>query len=122
MSRPAYPRNENGEVIRPDGSIGPKAHAPKTSAVLSFDGQRLTADTGAEFVNGVWQYDGHTADTSAAELAAAEKAVEVLTAIRAALKGLPTVKPVIDGDYVSALKGHTTLNQGTLLKYFTSGK
>lgn len=102
---------------RPAGSKnGPKASSDLT---LAFDGQKLTASTGAEFVNGIWTFDGYNAADAADEMEAAQHAVERLKAVITALKGLP----VIDREnYAASLKGQTAINQNTLLRYFVSGK
>ena len=83
MSRPALPRNEDGTISRPDGWVKPERKSKTVEhAPLSFTAGILTAGL-AVFNGEKWEADGYTVEKVAAELAAAEKSMETLTALQA---------------------------------------
>lgn len=73
---------------RPKGSKNSPKVAPVT-AKLAFANGKLSADNGAEFVNGGWTLGGYNAENAQAELLAAQESANTLAAIVAKLSALP---------------------------------
>ena len=108
------PEVTKGKRGRPAGS----KNGPKVSGdiALKFDGQHLTANDGkAEFVSGQWLVGIYNAANAAAELEAAQTAVETLKATVAALKGLPA--NIKAEDYAGSVKGLSNDNAAAVLSY-----